>query len=341
MFLNSILINSIIILISLFGTLACNNSNEITEKNNSVESTIVEKHGQLSINGTNILDKNGNIFVLRGMSLFWSQWGGNYYNEQTIKWLRDNWKCTVIRVAMGVENGGYLDNPNEEFQKVISVIDACIKFDIYVIIDWHDHHAENHINEAISFFHNISLKYGNIPNIIYELYNEPLAVSWNNVIKPYTQTVTNTIRKNDCDNIILVGTPNWSQDVDNIINNKINDKNLAYVFHFYSSTHKLELRNKAITAINAGIPIFVSEWGLSEASGDGNINLVESKLWTDFFELYNLSWCNWSIMNKDETSAALLPSTESKSGWSESQLSQSGKIIRNYLIKENSSLFMK
>jgi len=116
---------------------------------------------------------------------------------------------------------------------------------------------------------------------------------------------------------------------------------LAYVFHFYSSTHKLELRNKAITAINAGIPIFVSEWGLSEASGDGNINLVESKLWTDFFELYNLSWCNWSIMNKDETSAALLPLTESKSGWSESQLSQSGKIIRNYLIKENSSLFMK
>lgn len=337
---NSLVKTALIIFLILGSNVSCNNSDGITDENEA-ETTIVEKHGQLSVSGTNILDKNGDVFVLRGMSLFWSQWGGNYYNEETIKWLRDDWKCTVIRVAMGVEGGGYLENSSLEFQKASSVIDACIKLGIYVIIDWHDHHAENHTNEAISFFHNISLKYGTAPNIIYELYNEPLAVSWKNIIKPYAQSVTNAIRTNDLDNIILVGTPNWSQDVEDVINNRIDDKNLAYVFHFYSSTHTADLRNKAITAINAGIPLFVSEWGLSEASGNGNINLAESEIWMNFLEQYNLSWCNWSVINKDETSAALLPTTTTTSGWTESQLTQSGKMIREYLITENSNLFNK
>jgi len=334
---NNILKSSFRILVILIFTLSCSNSEGITNEN--TEFSIVEKHGQLSISGTNLVDSSGEIIVLRGMSLFWSQWGDDYYNEETIKWLRDDWKCTVIRVAMGVEGGGYLENSSVEFQKASSVIDACIKFGIYVIIDWHDHHAESHTNEAISFFHNISLKYGNQPNIIYELYNEPLAVSWKEIIKPYAESVINTIRKNGSKNVIIIGTPNWSQDVEDVINNRINDNNLAYVFHFYSSTHTADLRNKAFSAINAGIPLFVSEWGLSEASGNGNINLAESKIWMNFLEQYNLSWCNWSVMNKDESSAALLPTTTNLSGWNESQLSQSGKMIREYLIKENSSLF--
>ncbi|PIQ11036.1 MAG: glycoside hydrolase [Ignavibacteriales bacterium CG18_big_fil_WC_8_21_14_2_50_31_20] len=334
---NNILKSSFRILVILIFTLSCSNSEGITNEN--TEFSIVEKHGQLSISGTNLVDSSGEIIVLRGMSLFWSQWGDDYYNEETIKWLRDDWKCTVIRVAMGVEGGGYLENSSVEFQKASSVIDACIKFGIYVIIDWHDHHAESHTNEAISFFHNISLKYGNQPNIIYELYNEPLAVSWKEIIKPYAESVINTIRKNGSKNVIIIGTPNWSQDVEDVINNRINDNNLAYVFHFYSSTHTADLRNKAFSSINAGIPLFVSEWGLSEASGNGNINLAESKIWMNFLEQYNLSWCNWSVMNKDESSAALLPTTTNLSGWNESQLSQSGKMIREYLIKENSSLF--
>jgi len=334
---NNILKSYFSILVILIFTLSCSNSEGITNEN--TEFSIVEKHGQLSISGTNLVDSSGEIIVLRGMSLFWSQWGDDYYNEETIKWLRDDWKCTVIRVAMGVEGGGYLENSSVEFQKATTVIDACIKLGIYVIIDWHDHHAESHTNEAISFFHNISLKYGNQPNIIYELYNEPLAVSWKEIIKPYAESVINTIRKNGSKNVIIIGTPNWSQDVEDVINNRINDNNLAYVFHFYSSTHTADLRNKAFSSINAGIPLFVSEWGLSEASGNGNINLAESKIWMNFLEQYNLSWCNWSVMNKDESSAALLPTTTNLSGWNESQLSQSGKMIREYLIKENSSLF--
>ena len=318
--------------------ISCSNSDGPTEQGNE-DSTIVELHGQLSIDGINLVDKNGEAIALRGMSLFWSQWGGDYYNEETIKWLRDDWKCTVVRVAVGIENGGYLDNPYDEYQKAKVVIDACIKLGIYVIVDWHDHHAQDHTYEAVSFFDNISKTYGDQPNIIYEIYNEPLDVSWNNVLKPYSETIINTIRSNDSTNVIVVGTPNWSQDVDAVINNKINDPNVAYALHFYTGTHKEWLRDKAIRAMNAGVPLFATEWGLSEANGTGEINLVETGLWLDFLEQSNLSWCNWSIINKDESSAAILPTTTILSGWSESQLTESGKMIREYLIQENSSLF--
>ena len=318
---------------------SCSDSNAIVNEEINKNATIVEKHGQLSISGTSLVDKNGDLIELRGMSLFWSQWGGKYYNEETIKWLRDDWKCTVIRVAVGVESGGYLDNPYEEYQKAKAAIDACIKLGIYVIVDWHDHHAENHLNEATSFFNNISTTYGELPNIIYEIYNEPLDISWNNVLKPYAQTIVNTIRTNDAKIVIVVGTPNWSQDVDEVINNKIDDKNVAYTFHFYTSTHEQWLRDKAIKALKAGVPLFVTEWGLSEATGNGDINLTESGFWLDFLEQNKLSWCNWSIVNKDESSAALLPTTTELSGWNENQLTQSGKLIRGYLIQHNSKFF--
>lgn len=319
---------------------SCGNSDAVTEQTNE-NSTIVSNHGQLSIVGTNLVDKNGEAIALRGMSLFWSQWGGDYYNEATIKWLRDDWKCTVIRVAVGIENGGYLENKYQEYQKATAVIDACIKLGIYVIVDWHDHHAENHQNEAIAFFNNISENYGDLPNVIYEIYNEPLDISWNDVLKPYAQVLVNTIRANDSTNVIIVGTPNWSQDVDAVINNKINDPNVAYALHFYTGTHREWLRGKAVRAMNAGVPLFATEWGLSEANGSGDIDLVESGLWLDFLEQNNLSWCNWSMINKDESSAALLPATSALSGWDSNQLTESGNMIRDYLIQKNSSMFQK
>jgi len=326
----------IVVIVLLLFLFNCEKSNTEPEINNE---TIVEHFGQLQVSGNKILDQNDEIIVLRGMSLFWSQWGGTYYNKETISWLRDDWKCTVIRAAIGVESGGYLENKTVELEKLYKVIDACIDLGIYVIVDWHDHHGEDHIFEAMDFFRRVSSKYGGYPNIIYEIYNEPLDVSWINVLKPYAEAVISEIRKNDSDNLIVVGTPNSFQDVEDVIGKRLDDNNVAYSLHFYTGTHGQFLREKAFMAISANIPLFASEWGLSEANGTGDIDLQETNLWTYFLERYDLSWCDWSIVNKDESSAALLPSTSTLSGWSEDELSESGKMIRNYLIKMNTGIF--
>lgn len=319
--------------------MSCTESNGITDEDKDDTSTIVGMMGQLSLNGTSIINENNEPISLKGMSLFWSQWAPDYYNEETIKWLRDDWECTVVRTAMGVESGGYLDNPQIEYAKVTKVIDACITLGIYVIVDWHDHHAEDHLESAKTFFSQISKTYSDYPNIIYEIYNEPLNVSWVNVLKPYSESVINVIRENDPDNLIIVGTPNWSQDVDKVIGNKIQDENVLYSLHFYTGTHNEWLRTKASNAMSAGLPIFVSEYGISEASGNGKIDLNETNLWVSFMEEKNLSWCNWSVTNKDETSAILLPSTSSISGWAIEDLSEAGVIIRDYLKRMNEPLF--
>lgn len=304
----------------------------------SSDSTFVERHGLIKTEGNKLVDKNGNAIVLRGMSLFWSQWMPQFYNYESIEWLFNDWKCTVIRAAMGIESGGYLTNPVAEKAKIKTVIEACISLGIYVIVDWHDHNAQNHLSESIEFFEEIAREYGDEPNIIYEIFNEPQQVSWNTVVKPYADSVIKHIRAIDPDNLIIVGTPNWSQYVDEAANNPLSYNNIAYALHFYAATHKQWLRDRAKNALNKGVALFVSEFGTSEASGDGKLDSAEVEIWMKFMEDNKLSWCNWSIADKNETSAALKPGASRYGGWSLSDLTKSGLMIRDKIIFYNTPL---
>lgn len=311
----------------------------VTEPDSGKASSVVEYYGLIHVKDGKVVDKNKNPVVLNGMSLFWSQWGGSFYNEKCIQWLRDDWNCTVVRAALGVENGGYLDNPQVELAKIMHVVDAAVKLGIYVVVDWHDHHAENHLDQAKAFFKTIAEKYGDKPNLIYEIYNEPLQISWSQTVKPYAVEVIKTIRQYDPDNLIVVGNPTWSQDVDVAAKDPINDSNVAYSYHFYTSTHTQSLRNKAVAAMNAGAALFITEFGISEASGDGAINYAETTNWLNFTDNYKLSACNWSVIDKAESSAALKSGASPLGGWTENDLSESGKFIRDRIRRLNASVF--
>ena len=318
---------------------SCSEEKIITPENNQ-NKTVVDLYGKLRIEGNKILDKNGNQIALHGMSLFWSQWIGKYYNYDCIKWLRDDWKCTVIRAAMAVdEQDGYLINPHIELSKVRKVIDACIELGIYVIVDWHSHHAEDYVTEAKSFFSQIANLYGDKPNIIYEIYNEPLQISWKDVVKPYSIEVVEAIRAVDPDNIIIVGTPTWSQDVDVAANDPLNFSNIVYALHFYAGTHKQSLRDKVTTALNKGVALFISEWGTSLADASGSVFYTETNEWINFTDSKKMSWCNWSVADKNETTSALRVGANAEGGWSLSELTESGKLVRKFIIARNDPIF--
>ena len=146
---------------------------------------IVDRYGQLHIEGRYLLNQHNDTVSLEGMSLFWSQWKGKYYNPHCIEWLHDDWKCDVVRIAVAVSPDGYLKYPKREMRKVTRTIEACIDEGLYALVDWHSHNAEDELEEAIDFFTEIASRYGHHPNIIYEIYNEPLKVSWTDVVKPY------------------------------------------------------------------------------------------------------------------------------------------------------------
>lgn len=295
----------------------------------------VKKHGQLSVDGTQLVDKNGEKIALRGVSFGWHNWWPRFYNKETVKWLKKDWNATILRAAMGVDadENCYLKDPKASKAKIEAVINAAIKEDMYVIIDWHSHNI--HLEEAKAFFEEMSKKYAKYPNVIYEIFNEPEKQSWEEV-KAYSEEVIAVIRKNDPNNIILVGSPNWDQDVHLAAKNPIKGyKNLMYTLHFYAATHEKSLRDRADQAIADGLPIFVSESAGTQATGDGTFDLKAWQAYIDWMESNNLSWITWSVADKDETCSFLLPTASSKGNWKDKDLKESGKKTREFLRKLN------
>ena len=201
--------------------------------------SIVKLHGSLQVVGSQVVDESGAPIQLRGMSLFWSQWKPQFWTKGTAKWLVKNWGVSLLRAAMAVEEGGYLTNKEAELEKVKTVVDAAIDEGVYVIIDWHDHNAEKHEAEAADFFEKMAKEYGEFPNVIFEIYNEPIKQSWANTIKPYHEKIVSVIRRYSS-NLIVLGTKTWSQDVDEAAENPVQGENLAYTIHFYANTHQQE-----------------------------------------------------------------------------------------------------
>jgi endoglucanase len=229
----------------------------------SGEQTPVELHGHLKVEGTRIVDQHGNPLQLRGMSLFWSQWMGKYYNAKVVDWLIDDWKVTVVRAAMGVKHeptrSGYIYDKSEA-EKITVVVDEAIKRGIYVIIDWHDHYACKNIEESKTFFKKIASRYGKYPNVIYEIFNEPVGDSWKEKVKPYSDTIVQAIREIDPDNLIIIGSPHWCQDIDIAADDPLEGKNLVYALHFYAASHGDDLRRKAVYAMQKGVALFAPAW---------------------------------------------------------------------------------
>ena len=301
-----------------------------TEVIKEINSTPVGKHGKLSVEGTKIVDKNKQEFQLKGVSTHSIAIYSQYINEETFKEMRDNWNINVIRIAMySNPNDGYT---KELHSKVKEAVNYATDLGLYVIIDWHilqDNNPNTYKNEAISFFEEMANEFKNNKNVLYEICNEPNGdVTWDKDIKPYAEEVISKIRAIDTNAIIIVGTPKWSQDVDIVANNPITDyENIMYTLHFYAATHKDELRKKLKIAHEKGLPIFVTEFGISDASGNGTISQEEGDKWIDLLNSYNISWVCWNLSNKNETSAILNSNCNKTTGFQESDFSQQGKWL--------------
>lgn len=341
---------------STAGTSAGNNSSNNNNNNTSTTkkpaatvpkapsdpkgTTPVSQHGQLSVKNGQLVDKSGKGYQLRGMSTHGLTWFPEFVNESAFKTLRDDWNTNVVRLAMYVDEWGngqcYMGNKSGSLELLEKGVDICIKLDMYVIIDWHvlnPGDPSKYTNEAKSFFETVSKRYAKYPNVIYEICNEPNGgASWSGNIKPYAEKIIPVIRKNAPNSVIIVGTPTWSQEIDKPLSDPLSYKNVMYAFHFYAATHA-GLRSNVENCVAQGLPVFVSEFGTCDASGGGANDFNETQKWLSYFDKQGISYCNWSICNKDETCSVLRPGTSANGNWSESNLTENGKWIRNWLKK--------
>ena len=290
--------------------------------------------GRLRVSGTVLSDESGNTVQLRGVSTHGLAWFPEYVNKEAFRTLRDDWNANVVRLALYTEEyGGYCSGGDRTKlkQTVADGVEYATELGMYVIIDWHilsDNNPNSHKADAIEFFSEMSARYSGYTNVIYEICNEPHYVNWNNDIKPYAQAVIGAIRANDKNAVIIVGTNTWSQDVDDVIGNRIDDDNVMYALHFYAATHKDYIRDKLKKAIDNGIPVFVSESSICDASGNGGIDYDSANTWLRLMNDNNVSFVAWSLCNKNETSALIRPDCSKKSGWTADELSDAGRWYR-------------
>ncbi len=289
----------------------------------------------LTVQGNKVL-VGGQSVALEGMSMFWSNTGfgaEKWYTAETVKRMKTNYNANLVRAAIGHGNFGAIDQDwNGNMARLNTVVQAAIDNDMYVIVDYHSHIAHLNWGSAKQFFGEVARKWGNHPNVIYEIYNEPSCwdndcgknpfYTWDGDVRPYAQNISDFIRTIDPDNLIIIGTPKWSQDVDVASRNKVNGTNLAYTIHFYANGHRQWLRDKAQTALNNGIALFATEWAATEPSGNGALDKAEADRWINFLRANKISHAGWSYHDKNESSSFLN---------GDGSLKESGQYIKSVL----------
>lgn len=294
--------------------------------------------GRLHVEGTQLTGENGEPVQLRGISTHGLAWYPQYVNVMTFAQMRYEWNANLVRLAMyTAENGGYCTDGDREWLKqlVREGVRWATAQDMYVIIDWHilsDNNPNIYLEESKAFFEEMSKEYAGANNVIYEICNEPNgATTWADV-KAYAEQVIPVIRANDKDAIIIVGTPNWSQLVEQAALSPITGyDNIMYTLHFYAATHKEDLRSRMITAIESGLPIFVTEYGICDASGNGALDIEEANRWVQTMDQYSVSYAMWNLSNKNESSAMIKDGCQKICGFTADDLTQTGQWVVSML----------
>ncbi|HXK20023.1 MAG TPA: glycoside hydrolase family 5 protein, partial [Polyangiaceae bacterium] len=278
-------------------------------------------------------NESGAPVQLKGVSSMWLNWESQPYAEDptALRWLRNNWQLSVIRAAMGVEpEGAYLTNPDASKVQLYTVVDNAIDAGVYVLVDFHAHQAYLEQDEAVAFFSEVAAKYSGVPNVIYETFNEPKGIAWP-ALKKYHEAVVAAIREQDAEAPIVLGTPEYSQNVDQAAADPVDGSNLLYTLHYYACTHKASLRAKADAALALGAALFVTEWGATNADGglDGVVCTDEAQRWDDWLNLHRISWSAWKLDACDPDSSCLLqPGAPTSGGWTNDFLHGHARFVR-------------
>lgn len=300
------------------------------------DSTPFGQHGALHVENGKLTDADGNIVQLYGMSTHGIAWFPQYINYDSFRTLRDDWNTNCIRLAMyTAEYGGYCAGGDKEQLKqlVRDGVSYATELGMYVIVDWHilsDCDPNQNKDEAIAFFREMSEAFADNDNVLYEICNEPNSgTSWDS-IKSYAEEVIPVIREQKPDAVILVGTPTWSQEIDKAAASPLTFDNIMYTLHFYAGTHKDDLRNRLETCAQNNLPVFVSEFGMCDASGNGANDFDSTTKWLDLLNKYQISFCCWNLANKDESSSVFKAASTALFDWTDEDFNESGRWIRDY-----------
>lgn len=321
-------------------TTACQSKKQNTAENPAgSEATALERHGALHVEGAYLMDKNNEKFQLHGLSTHGLQWYSRYTCAETLNYIAKDWNANCIRLAMYTAERGYCEGGDKEkLKKIVSDgVENAKNAGIYAIIDWHilkDQNPMKYVDESVAFFDEMSSKFADYDNVIYEICNEPNTTATWSVITEYANRVIPVIRKNAPNAVIIVGTPSWSQDIDKAMAKPLEYSNVMYSLHFYAATHKQWLISRMERCIESGFPVFITEFGICDASGNGKLDYTSAEQWKEAIEKYNVSYMCWNLANHAESASLIKTYSLKLSNWEDKELNEQGIWIRDWLKSE-------
>nr|WP_234313933.1 glycoside hydrolase family 5 protein [Streptomyces sp. NBRC 109706] len=294
------------------------------------------EHGALAVCGTALCGESGEPVQLRGMSTHGTQWYEQCVTEESLDVLAHDWGAGVIRVSTYVQEDGYETDPAYFTDVASRIIDQATERGLYVIVDWHMlTPGDPNVNTELAkqFFTEITARHGDQGNLLYEIANEPNGVSWNG-IKSYAEEVIPVVRAGDPDGVVLVGTRGWSSlgvsegsDESEIVANPVNADNVMYTFHFYAASHQ-EGYLDTLDRASDQLPIFVTEFGTEEYTGDGGHDFAYAQRYLDLMAEKNIGWTNWNFSDDFRSGAVFEPGTCDAGSWGDpGSLKESGAWI--------------
>ena len=284
-------------------------ANETNETNTTPEIS-TENPNWLKVNGSKIEDYKGNVVQLKGLSSHSIIDFSEVVTYDNLKKLKEGWGINCFRIAMYTDPNvnGYILSSDKNKENAIKVIDLCEQLEMYAVIDWHtlnDGNPQTYQTQAVEFFNEISEKYKENPFLIYEICNEPNNCTWAENVKPYAEEVIKTIRNNSPKAMIWVGVPGWGKNIGEAKESPIEAENIAYTFHFYAGSMADDYRRVIDKCIEANFPVVVSECGITDLTGNGEISKDEFAKWIDYLNSHKISWIFWQFSNKEESSSVL------------------------------------
>ncbi len=296
--------------------------------------------GQLKVVNGKLCSQDGEPVMLRGASSYSLITAESFLNETLFADLASNYGFNLFRLAMytyGVGSVGYCTNGDKERHKaaIHTGVEAARMQDMYALIDWHildDGDPNLYIDQAKVFFAEMAEKYCDYNNVLYEICNEPNSIDWASV-KSYAEEIIPIIREKDPDAVIIVGNPDWSKDLVSVMADPLEFDNILYTFHFYAASHKEEWRTIVKNASQSGLPIFVTEYGITNANGGHPIDIEEANKWIDLLEEEGISHCMWSFSKVGEASSVIRFNVPKYHSFTEDEYTEAGKWLIN-MIKE-------
>lgn len=209
----------------------------------------------------------------------------------------------VIRIP--VHPNKWADDDYYLWRYLDPIVKWAIKHNIYVIIDLHFMGnietgvgsemmdvGMNPYKFSIKFWNMVASYFKDVPNVIFEICNEPATIS-GDVWKKCANSLVDTIRKTGTNQLVLVSGIDYSYDLSCWENDPLEDANIAYTAHIFPNRigwkQKFEL-------IADSLPIVVTEWGYASEDGlvDQTYLVGNSESYGEpliqFMEEHNIGW---------------------------------------------------